>query len=183
MLETSFFFSPRTGDHFVPPYKKVSQSESIFFLFHFQSTLYLQINMIPVKWSSPFLKIFEPRPCPCPGVTIESTYTGIQVRSRACALDIHWELQWWTATNYARFCQQKVKLLWKPCVLPSLLPAWMLCLGRSFLNLKKEFGTFFLDKKSGETEEFLVMKYLVERLTEEEGVMLKGLHEHRPGNQ
>jgi len=27
--------------------------------------------------------------------------------------------------------------------------------------------------------EFLVMKYLVERLTEEEGVMLKGLHEHR----
>ena len=29
MLETSFFF-PRTGDHFVPPYKKVSQSESIF---------------------------------------------------------------------------------------------------------------------------------------------------------
>jgi len=59
----------------------------------------------------------------------------------------------------------------------------MLCLGRSFLNLKKEFGTFFLDKKSGETEEFLVMKYLVERLTEEEGVMLKGLHEHRPGSQ
>ena len=51
-------------------------------------------------------------------------------------------------------------------------------------SLKKSLELLFCAKRSGEeTEEFLVMKYLVERLTEEEGVMLKGVHEHRPGNQ